>query len=269
MNHTRGSSDSDQIVDVSKPLTKVSVTNHKKGTRPPKTTGKHGKVSSTVVLCEDKTKKRGSLKLKENLDNSNKQKPKNATHLDSDRRSTKNMTDKSNTNSICSSTKNHQQRLNRSFTKGVSDQKNRNRPKIGLVLREENQSEGKKQQQYSSERRAEAESRGRSRSFENTKRSDSRSNSAMRRTPKITNESVEKEISHFFQRKFNENMMHEKNLQEKIDFIRRVYLNHNHVGELSAEQKKQIRELSGERARSSSQLSRKSAGTVAYLQPSH
>jgi hypothetical protein len=42
-----------------------------------------------------------------------------------------------------------------------------------------------------------SDSRGRvrSRSFEVTRRSDSRSNSAMRRTPKITNESVEKEIS--------------------------------------------------------------------------
>ena len=39
---------------------------------------------------------------------------------------------------------------------------------------------------------------GRSRSFEVTRRTESRSNSAIRRTPKITNESVEKEISNYF-----------------------------------------------------------------------
>ena len=171
------------------------------------------------------------------------------------------MTEKSIGNSLCSSTKHQtgkQQKMNRSFTK-MSEQKQRNLP----ALREESLSDLKK---FSSERRPQAESRGRSRSFENTRRSDSRSNSAMRRTPKITNESVEKEIQNFFHKKFNENIMREKGLQDKIDFIRRVYLNHNHVGELSAEQKKQIRELSGERVRSSSQLSRKSTGnTVSYM----
>lgn len=74
-------------------------------------------------------------------------------------------------------------------------------------------------------------SRGRSRSFEVTRRSESRSNSAIRKTPKITNESVEKEITHYFQKKFSENMSHEKKLQDKIDYIRRVYLNHNHIGD--------------------------------------
>lgn len=70
-----------------------------------------------------------------------------------------------------------------------------------------------------------------------TKRSgrsqESRSNSALRRTPKITNESVEKEISSYFQKKFTENVFYERNLQEKIDFIRKIYLNHNHQAELS------------------------------------
>lgn len=46
--------------------------------------------------------------------------------------------------------------------------------------------------------RPENQARSRSKSFELTKRSDSRSNSALRRTPKITNESVEKELSSYF-----------------------------------------------------------------------
>ena len=32
-------------------------------------------------------------------------------------------------------------------------------------------------------------------------------------------------------------MFYEKNLQDKIDFIRKVYLNHNHIGDLSEKQK--------------------------------
>jgi len=106
MNQTRESSDSDQIVDVNKPLTKVQVSKKATQNRPPKINGRPGKNTSTVVLNEEKNKatnKRGSLKLKENLDTSNKMKNKGQ---DSDRRSTKNMTEKSNSNSICSSTKN-------------------------------------------------------------------------------------------------------------------------------------------------------------------
>jgi len=44
---------------------------------------------------------------------------------------------------------------------------------------------------------------------------------------------VEKEISSYFKKKYTDNFMHERNLQEKIDFIRRIYLNHQHPGELS------------------------------------
>lgn len=85
------------------------------------------------------------------------------------------------------------------------------------------------ERQKSSER-----SRQRSRSFDLTRRSqESRSNSALRRTPKITNESVEKEISNYFHKKFSENLLFERNLQDKIEFIRRIYLNHNHNAELS------------------------------------
>ncbi len=94
-----------------------------------------------------------------------------------------------------------------------------------------------KERKSNSENKSDNMSRGRSRSFEVTRRSESRSNSAIRRTPKITNESVEKEISHYFQKKFNENMFYEKNLQDKIDFIRKVYLNHNHIGDLSEKQR--------------------------------
>jgi hypothetical protein len=70
----------------------------------------------------------------------------------------------------------------------------------------------------------------------------------LRRTPKLlANESVEKEISNYFQKKFNENLFHERNLQEKIDYIRRIYLNHNPHSELSDQQRQHIRDLSGER----------------------
>lgn len=55
-----------------------------------------------------------------------------------------------------------------------------------------------KERKSNSENKSDNLSRGRSRSFEVTRRSESRSNSAIRRTPKITNESVEKEISHYF-----------------------------------------------------------------------
>jgi hypothetical protein len=65
--------------------------------------------------------------------------------------------------------------------------------------------------QYNSER-PESRGRSRSKSFELTKRSDSRSNSALRKTPKLTNESVEKEISNYFQKKYSESMVHERNL---------------------------------------------------------
>ena len=103
--------------------------------------------------------------------------------------------------------------------------------------------------------------RHRSRSFELTKRSDSRSNSALRRTPKpMTNESVEKEISSYFKKKYSDNMIHERNLQDKIEFIRRIYLNHNHNAQLSDQQKQQLRDLSGEKnqgRRSTSNLSRR------------
>ena len=124
--------------------------------RPPKVNGKNSKNNSTVVLSEDKAKlanKRGSIKLKENLDSSNKLTQKEKHRQDSDRRSTKNMTEKSNSNSMCSSTKNVPKKasLNRSFTK-MSEQKQRNRP-LGLVLREENHSEIK---QYKSEVHPEA-----------------------------------------------------------------------------------------------------------------
>ena len=103
--------------------------------------------------------------------------------------------------------------------------------------------------------------RQRSRSLEMSRRSDSRSNSALRRTPKITNESVEKEISNYFQKKFSDSMHHEKNLQDKIEFIRRIYLNHNHAAQLSDVQRQQIRELSSEK-RSTSNVSRRSTSKV-------
>ena len=88
----------------------------------------------------------------------------------------------------------------------------------------------------------------------------------MRRTPKpITNESVEKEISSFFKKKYTENILHERNLQEKIEFIRRIYLNHNHGAELSDVQKRQLRDLSGEK-RSASNISRRSGCSAARKQ---
>ena len=77
MNQTRDSSESDHIVDISKPLSKVKVSQTKKAiqNRPPKVNGKTVKQASTVVLNEEKFgNKRGSLKLKENLDTSNKTK---------------------------------------------------------------------------------------------------------------------------------------------------------------------------------------------------
>lgn len=81
---------------------------------------------------------------------------------------------------------------------------------------------------------SEKENRGRSRSIELTRRSDSRSNSALRRTPKMINDSVEKEITNFFKKKFTDkfsdnNKFQERNLQEKIDFIRRIYMKHDHA----------------------------------------
>lgn len=45
----------------------------------------------------------------------------------------------------------------------------------------------------------------------------------------MINESVEKEITNFFKKKFSDNQFHQKNLQDKIDFIRRVYMNHDHA----------------------------------------
>lgn len=81
----------------------------------------------------------------------------------------------------------------------------------------------------------------------------------------MTNESVEKEISSFFKKKYTENLLHERNLQEKIEFIRKIYLGHNHGAELSDHQKQQIRELSGEK-RSASNISRRSGHSAARRQ---
>ena len=78
----------------------------------------------------------------------------------------------------------------------------------------------------------------------------------------MTNESVEKEISSFFKKKYTENMLHERNLQEKIEFIRKIYLSHNNGAELSDQQRRQIRDLSGEK-RSASNISRRSGHSAA------
>ncbi len=174
MNQTRASSDAgtDQIVDVTRHTKQTCASTKKK---PPKIHAKKG--TSIVIHSEKANYKQG--KAKENADPT---KP-----LSSDRRSTKNMTDKSNTLSLCSSTKNQGRQINRSFSK---------QPKNLPGLSREDTNPG--DHRYSSGKRPDSRGRVRSRSFENTRRSDSRSNSALRRTPKLTNESVEKEISHYF-----------------------------------------------------------------------
>jgi len=201
--HTRNSSQTEnkhntsttQILDVSKETKKTAISKR----LPPK-------LSTTKKTQPKKTGCKGLGK--ENQSDNN--------CVTSDRRSTKNMTDKSNGHqSQCSSTK----------------------AKAAAKKPKPLQIEVTKDRKSNSENKSDNMSRGRSRSFEVTRRSESRSNSAIRRTPKITNESVEKEITHYFQKKFNENMSYEKNLQDKIEFIRKVYLNHNHIGELSEKQR--------------------------------
>lgn len=128
-----------------------------------------------------KKPKRGfPLRSKENVANNN---------LGSERRPSRSNTDKSIANSVSSHSKQASERNKKkpshSFCKKQSDSKKK------FVRRDSNQD-------LTGISSSAERGRQRSRSFEVTRRSDSRSNSAVRKTPKIINDSVEKEITTFF-----------------------------------------------------------------------
>ena len=149
--------------------------------KPPKVLFYHFLIYLFYKQDSQKKPKRGfPLRSKENVANNN---------LGSERRPSRSNTDKSITNSVSSHSKQASERNKKkpshSFCKKQSDSKKK------FVRRDSNQD-------LTGISSSAERGRQRSRSFEVTRRSDSRSNSAVRKTPKIINDSVEKEITTFF-----------------------------------------------------------------------